>query len=221
MVHRKQVYYGLKLLLTTGTSITSQLFHVLDLTLTYGVPKSLPYIFLRCDPGGVWKDPPVPDSPSILSWTSFVHMPWWIQALAKREHLRNLNWAADAKPGLGKAWWKQGEAGHWMWHRWGSLRRAVWGRRDLIKDTLRMNVSGMGWHLLRLEEKRFPHKDLVVQMGWNRHAAEVVNVRQGARTEQKYWKLSDCPLVNIFKPNHYSFLQNESSCLSMNYPSVS
>lgn len=58
----------------------------------------------------------------------------------------------------------------------------------MIKDTLRMDVSGMGWHLSRLEENRFPHKDLVVQMGCKGHAAEAVRVRQGARTEHKCQK---------------------------------
>lgn len=33
----------------------------LKMPLSSWAPKALPFIFLRCNPGGVWKDPPAPD----------------------------------------------------------------------------------------------------------------------------------------------------------------
>lgn len=80
--------------------------------------------------------------------------------------------------------WKQGEAAHIGCSTDGGEllgEEKTWSKQY----SLRMNISRTWWRLSRSEEKRFPHKGLVVQMGWKGQAAETASARQWARTEHK------------------------------------
>lgn len=169
---------------------------------------------------------------NVVSWTSFSHVPWWIRSLAKREAYLWETWNGQQMQNLawGTAWrrlrddrlWNGGEAAHVGCGTDGGIRGELLGEEETWSKTysLRMNISGTGWHLSRSEEKRFLHKGLVVQMGWEGQAAEAAWVRRRARVEHKCRGRADSPLVNILKSSSYFPLQKPCSCSIMNYHSV-
>lgn len=198
-------------------------------------PKAVPFIFLRRNPGGAGKDPTSPrrQSPWVTP-SPELHLPMCLDEsrLWPREAYVWETWNGQQMQNLasGNAWrrlrddrlWKQGEAAHGGCGTDGGIRGELLGEEETWSKrySLRMNISGTGWRLSRSEEKRFPCKGLVVQMGWKGQAAEAACVRQRARTEHKCREWSESLLVNIFKSSTYFSHQKPCSCSIMNYQSA-
>lgn len=175
MIHRKKEHYSLKLLLSVGQLLLNFIMSWGSSSHSFMVPfaawalKSLPFTFLRCNLGveGAHQPQVSKDLSSTVSWTSFSHVPWWIQALAKREAHIWETWNGQQMQNLppGNAWRRQRDDRLWkrrrigscrMRHRWGNPRRTAWGGRDVIKEIARDDYQRDGMAFVKIRGKEVP-----------------------------------------------------------------